>query len=147
MKRASRVVILAFLMNSTSVALAQEAPRFPKAQLTVAEGEKTKQVDVTIAYTTDTFQVLDKKSLKAIKEFGYKGFTGGEYSYSKSPRWKSGLFISPFLFLSSGKKHWLLVRSADDYALLRLDKANYKMVIAEWETKTGLKVEAQGENK
>ena len=31
--------------------------------------------------------------------------------------------------------------------MLRLDKSNYKLVIAEWEVKTGLKVEAQGENK
>ena len=77
----------------------------------------------------------------------YKSFIGGEYSYSKSPRWKSGLFISPFLFLSSGKKHWLLVKTTDDYVMLRLDKNNYKLIIAEWETKTGLRVEAQGDNK
>jgi hypothetical protein len=121
--------------------------RFPDAQLTVLDGEKTKQVDVTISYAADTFQVLDKNSRKPLKEFPYKSFTGGEYSYSKSPRWKSGVFISPFLFLSSGKKHWLLVKTADEYAMLRLDKNNYKLIIAEWETKTGLKVEAEGENK
>jgi hypothetical protein len=126
---------------------AAEGRLFPNAQLTVAEGEKTKQVDVTIAYDAEGFQVIDKKSQKPVKQYSYKSFTAGEYSYSKSPRWKSGVFISPFLFLSSGKKHWFLVKTADDYALLRLDKGNYKMVIAEWETKTGLKAEAQGDNK
>ena len=67
-----------------------------------------------------------------LKDFAYANFKGAEYSYSKSPRWKSGLFISPFLFLCSGKKHWLLMKTADDYATLRLDKSNYKLILAEW---------------
>jgi hypothetical protein len=121
--------------------------QFPDAQLTVPDGEKTTQLDVTIGYAADTFQLLDKNNRKPLKEFPYKSFTGAEYSYSKSPRRKSGVFISPFLFLSSGKKHWLLVKTAGDYAMLRLDKNNYKLIIAEWEMRTGLKVEAEGENK
>ena len=65
---------------------------------------------------------------------------------SKSPRWKSGLFISPFLFLSSGKKHWLLVKTDNDYAMLRLDKGNYKLILADLEMRTGLRVgSARGE--
>jgi hypothetical protein len=121
--------------------------QFKGAELTVPNGEKNKQVDVTIGYTSDSFQILDDKTRRPLKEIGYKSFVSGEYSYSKSPRWKSGLFISPFLFLSSGKKHWLLVKTADDYAMLRLDKGNYKLVIAEWEVKTGLRVEALADNK
>ena len=130
-----------------STVTARQPRLFPDAKLTVPEGEKTKQVDVTVSYTVDTFQLLDKNTRQLTKEFPYKSFVGGEYWYSKSPRWKSGLFISPFLFLSSGKKHWLLVKTADDYVMLRLDKNNYKLIIAEWETKTGHKVEAQGDNK
>jgi hypothetical protein len=133
--------------RTASTITARQPRQFPNAQLTIAEGEKTKQVDVTVSYTADTFQLLDKDTRKALKEFAYKSFVGGEYSYSKAPRWKSGVFISPFLFLSSGKKHWLLVKATDDYVMLRLDKVNYKLIIAEWETRTGLKVEAQGENK
>jgi len=121
--------------------------QFQNAQLTIPQGDKTKQVDVTVSYVSDMFQLLDKNTRKPVKEFSYQSFTGGEYSFSKAPRWKSGLFISPFLFLSSGKKHWLLVKTADDYAMLRLDKVNYKLIIAEWETRTGLTVEAQGEDK
>ena len=40
-----------------------------------------------------------------------------------------------------------MVKSASDYALVHLDKGNYKLVLAEFETRTGLKVEAEGENK
>jgi hypothetical protein len=126
---------------------ATAARQFGNAQLSVPDGQKSKQVDVTVSYGTDTFQLVDKDGGRPIKGFPYTSFVGGEYSYSKSPRWKSGLFISPFLFLSSGKKHWLLLKTTHDYAMLRLDKNNYKLVIAEWEIRTGLKVEAQGENK
>ena len=39
------------------------------------------------------------------------------------------------------------VKTADDYAMLRLDKNNYKLIVAEWEIETGLRVDAQGEDK
>jgi len=133
--------------RTASNTVVREPHQFTDAQLTMPEGDKTKQVDVTISYAGEAFQLLEKGTRKPMKVFAYKSFTGGEYSYSKSPRWKSGVFLSPFLFLSSGKKHWLLVKTADDYAMLRLDKNNYKLIMAEWETRTGLKIEAEGENK
>jgi hypothetical protein len=40
-----------------------------------------------------------------------------------------------------------MVKTADDYALMHLDKGNYKLVLAELETRTGLTVQAEGENK
>jgi SH3 domain-containing protein len=133
--------------DAPSTLTARPARHFQNAELTVQEGDRTRQVDVTVSYAPDTFQVLDENTRKPLRAVPYTSFIGGEYSYSKSPRWKSGLFISPFLFLSSGKKHWLLVKTKDDYAMLRLDKNNYKLIVAEWETRTGLKVEAEGENK
>jgi hypothetical protein len=39
------------------------------------------------------------------------------------------------------------VKTASDYALMHLDKGNYKLILAEFETRTGVKVEAEGENK
>lgn len=134
-------------VRSTSAVMAQPPRQFADAQLTVPEGQKTKQVNVSISYAADTFQLVEKDTQKPVKQYLYKSFTAGEYSYSKSPRWKSGVFISPFLFLSSGKKHWFLVKTADDYAMMQLDKSNYKLIIAEWEIRTGLKAEAEGENK
>ena len=120
---------------------------YKDAQLTVSNGDETKQVDVVISYATDRFQVLHNKTRQALKDFPYAAFNGAEYSYSKSPRWKSGLSISPFLFLSCGKKHWLLVKTANDYAMLQLDKGNYKLVLADLEMRTRVRVEGQGENK
>jgi len=115
--------------------------------LTVTQGDKSKQIDVVVSFAPNSFYLLEENGRKPMKTYDYSSFTGAEYSFSKSFRWKSGLFISPFLFLSSGKKHWFLIKTAGDYALLHLDKSNYKMILAEWETRTGLQVDAHGEDK
>ncbi len=122
---------------------------FKDAKLTVADGDKSKEVDVTVRFGADKMQMVkgDGDKRVSLKDLPYAACKSAEYSYSKSPRWKSGLLVSPFLFMSSGKKHWLMVKTADDYALMHLDKSNYKLVLAEFETRTGVKVEAEGENK
>ncbi len=102
---------------------------------------------VVLRFGMDKMQFINADKRESFKDFAYADCKAAEYSYSKSPRWKSGLLISPFLFMSSGKKHWFMVKSARDYALVHLDKGNYKLVLAEFETRTGLKVEAEGENK
>jgi len=40
-----------------------------------------------------------------------------------------------------------MVKTGTEYALLHLDKSNYKLFLAAFETRTGLKVETQGEDK
>jgi hypothetical protein len=121
---------------------------FHDAKLTIQKGEKSDEVDVSLRFAEDRLQlVTTKKGGESLKDLPYSECKSAEYSYSKSPRWKSALIVSPLLFLSSGKKHWFMVKTANDYALLHLDKGNYKLVLAEFETRTGLKVEAEGESK
>jgi hypothetical protein len=113
----------------------------------MASGDKTKEVDVIFRFGEQKMQLINTKVRESYKDLAYADCKSAEYSYSKSPRWKSGLLVSPFLFLSSGKKHWFMVKTANDYALLHLDKSNYKMILAEFETRTGVKVETEGEDK
>ena len=67
-------------------------------------------------------------------------FRSAEYSYAKSPRWKTAIFVSPLFLFTSGKKHWFLVQGEGDYALLHLDKSNYRLILAAFEARSGLKV-------
>lgn len=46
----------------------------------------------------------------------------------------TGLVVIPFLFVKK-KSHWLTVRTADDYVLMRLDRENYRQVMSEFEIK------------
>ena len=48
---------------------------------------------------------------------------------------------------SKSKRHWLTIKTGDDYAVLKLDKDNRKLVIPAIETRTSVKVEDIGEKK
>ena len=83
-----------------------------------------------------------------------------EYSYSKNPRWKTGLGLGaasilfpPLLLVAiplgftKHRRHWLTFQSNTDYAVLKLSKNNRKLIIPTFDTKTGIKVAANGESK
>jgi hypothetical protein len=85
---------------------AAQARDFKDATLTIADGDKSKEVDVTVHFGAEKMQLVKGEGDKrqSLKDLPYTACKSAEYSYSKSPRWKSGLLISPFLFMSSGKK-------------------------------------------
>ena len=70
------------------------------------------------------------------------------------PRWKSGIglavafgiFALPVFFMK-GKKHWLTIAAEGDFAVLRLDKNNYRIILPTFEARTGKRVEAVAEEK
>ena len=128
-------------------AFAQSPDLYDKASLSVQQNGKTESLDALIQFDQDSFAVLSKKTRQPIKDFAYTDIAGAEYSYAKSPRWKTAIFVSPLFLFTSGKKHWLLTQGPNDFALLRLDKSNYKMVLATLESKTGKKVETVGDEK
>ena len=42
-------------------------------------------------------------------EIAFSDVTGILYEQSKSPRWKTAIFLSPLALFSSGRKHWLTI--------------------------------------
>ena len=56
------------------------------------------------------------------------------------------MFALPVFFMK-GKKHWLTLAAERDFAVLRLDKGNYKLVLPAVEMHTGRKVETASEEK
>ncbi|PWT84992.1 MAG: hypothetical protein C5B57_03845 [Blastocatellia bacterium] len=124
---------------------------FKDAQLRLQEGDKTTDTDAKLQYDLDGLIIAGSNStikkpnvLRALK---YDEITGAEYTFGKSPRVSAALLVSPSFRVNSSKSHWLTVKTGSDYALLRLDKSNYKLVIAELEKRSGIKVESVGENK
>ena len=69
------------------------------------------------------------------------------YERSAHRRYKSGLLVTPWLLFSKGKKHWLTIEFHDvadqpqGFVYTRLDKNNYRRIIAALEAGTGLEVE------
>ena len=144
MKMLSTVALVLALVSSLT---AQTDQFFDKAALSVQINGKTESVETFLRFDGDSIDVVAKKSKATIKSYAYPDVKSLEYSYGKSPRWKTAIFVSPLFLFTSGKKHWVLMQGPDDFAMLRLDKSNYKMVLATLESKTGKKVELSGDEK
>lgn len=121
--------------------------RFENIKLLVNEGDEAEETDAVLFLEEDRLVVLSEDEVP-LKVIPYESVRSAEYSHSKHPRWKAGLgaaiavgiFALPIFFLK-GKKHWLTVQSEDDFAILRLDKRNYKLIQLTFEARSGLPVE------
>lgn len=147
---------------------------FEKVELFFLNGEKLEELPVRLRLEGKSLIVESKKSGDVMKNFGYDEIKSAEYSYSRHPRWKTGAgtaaavsgaaaIISPLLLIaavpwlaipagvmmakSKSKRHWLTIKTGNDYAVLRLDKDISKLVIPAIETRAGLVVEDVGEKK
>ena len=130
------------------------ADQFHRVKLMVNTGDKPAATDVTLLLEEGKLLIRAKNGGAELKSFDYVDIKSAEYSYSKSPRWKSGIgaavavgiFALPVFFMK-GKKHWLTVRTKGNYALMQLDKGNYKIVLPAFEARSGVKVETVAEEK
>ncbi len=120
---------------------------FTKATLHLLVDGKMKEVDANVKFDKNAFVVIEKKDGTPIKTFSYSDIRSGEYSFGKSPRWMTALLVSPLFLFTGGEKHWFMVESDSDYALMQLDKSNYKLILTSFETRTGKRVETVEESK
>jgi hypothetical protein len=155
-------LILTFSLNFFSIsAYAQTNDAvFEKIQMVTANGKNIDEQNVRIRFLSDELRIESPKSGKILKTFKYSEIKDAEYSYSKNPRWKTGLglgaasiLLPPLLLVAipigftKHRRHWLTFRSETDFAVLRLAKSNRKLVIPTFETKTGVDVLAKGDDK
>lgn len=159
MKRISFLLIIVFLLNSGGIVFAQSNPRFGKVEMLVPNGDETSEKSVVVTFNQDSMEIEAKNSsLK--KTFNYTDIKAAEYSYSKNPRWKTGLGLGaasivfpPLLLIAipvgftKHRRHWLTIRTENDYAVLKLSKSTRKLFMPTFETKSGVKIEALGEDK
>lgn len=151
-KFAAMAVLAAFLTQPLTPWL--HAEQFQKVGMMVVGSEKAREENVVLSLEETQLIVLNKESLSQLKALPYKEIKAAEYSYSKAPRWKSagvaavaiGVLAVPLFFLK-GKKHWLTVHTATDYAVLHLDKNDYRLIITAFETRSGVKVEVLPDEK
>ena len=156
-------LLISLLMNGFVTVFAQTSTNqnsFEKVQLMIPNGDKVREESVRVRFLDETVQIETVAGGKVLKTFKYSDIKSAEYSYSKNPRWKTGLGLGaasilfpPLLFVAiplgftKHRRHWLTFQSDTDYAVLKLSKSNRKLIIPAFETKTGVKVAANGESK
>ena len=121
----------------------KQAPRspspaedFPKTAIVLPDG---KEADVIVRVAERELQLVcdDGKcgqKGQVLKSLPYAGIKSAEYSFSIAPRHKT-------LFFLKEKKHWLAIAGKGESAVLRLDKKNYKAIIAALESNARIMVE------
>lgn len=141
-------------------AAAQSQTTFEKIEMLISEDGKLREVEVKIRFENDSVIIESAKNGTVLKKFANGEFKSAEYSYTKSPRWKSGLalgaasvaffplaFIAIPLGFSKHRRHWLTVRTEKDYAVLKIGKSVRKIFMPAFEVQTNTKIEALGETK
>lgn len=147
MKTVALILAAAMLCISMPPVFARTITTY-EVEMLVTKGDDTKEENSTLTFSENSFKVVSKKNAKTAKEFKYSDVKAADYSYSKKPRWKTGVSVFllvnpalgiPFFFIKS-KEQWLTVRTETDYAVLKLEGDNYRQILAELETH-GVKVE------
>jgi hypothetical protein len=146
-------IVAIFLTFALTAQVTAAADTFTNIKLVVNAGDKGEEQEATLRFEDEAL-VVRSKGGTLLKTFPYADIKTAEYSYAKSPRWKSGIglavavgvFALPVFFMK-GKKHWLTVTSNKDFAVLRLDKNNYKLILPAVEVHTGKKVETATDEK
>jgi hypothetical protein len=139
-----------------------KADVFEKIEMLAVSDDHAQRKAARLRFETDSLIVESRKSRAIMKQFRYSEILSADYSYSKHPRWKAGAgtaagsfllgplfplllpFVIPLAF-SKSRRHWLTVRTHEDYLVLRLDKNNRQVVLPAFEVRTGIKVETVGE--
>ena len=136
-----RLIIGLFLLVAVMAqTLSAEVLQFRKVDYfqitTKANGEpEEKKHDARLEIDQDAKQLRIVHEKRGASEATYAEITFADvtnilYEQSKSPRWKTAIFLSPFALFSSGRKHWLTIEYEGGYAYVRLDKNNQRQIRA-----------------
>ncbi|MBI1764800.1 MAG: hypothetical protein HYR56_25600 [Acidobacteria bacterium] len=169
MKSLRICLALALWFHSIAPGFAQAAREVDvfAAEIYLPRGEKIEKQKVRLHFLPERLLIKNEHG-EDLKSLAYADLKAADYAYGKQPRWKEGmaltatglllgsslavLAVTPLLPLvaiiggiklakSKGRSHWLTVRTADDYAVLRLNKQSQRLVIAAFEMHSQVKVE------
>lgn len=156
-------LITAFMLISLNSvpAQVQRSEVFEKIQMLVPEGEKIREVSVRVRFGPEAMEISPEKGGGApLLIMKYSDIKTADYSYTKNPRWKTGLGLGaaglafpPLLLIAiplaftKHRRHWITIRGEKDYAVLKVSKSIRKIFTPAFETFSNVRVEALGENK
>lgn len=141
--RISLTLILQFII--ITYAIGQSSPNRYEVEILANPnpGKKdTREVNSVLLFEKDKIKIQSRRSKEVFKEFAYSDIKSAEHVYSKknpfqmSSRTAVALSVltgTPLFLLSREKaKHWLIVATGDDYAVLKIENDNYRMIRMEF---------------
>ncbi len=154
------MTILLFSLTSNALPFAGASDTFENIELMQANGNNLRETSVRIGFGESGMQVVSRSNGSVMKDWRYDKIESAEYSYTKNPRWKTGLGLGvasvlfpPLLLIAipvgftKHRRHWVTIRSADDFAVLKVGKGIRKVFMPTFETRTSIQIKALGDDK
>jgi hypothetical protein len=95
-------------------------------------------VNAVLVFEKDGVKIQSRRSKEIFREFAYSDIRSVEHSFSKKPPFGMSnravvalalLTANPIFLLAREKeKHWLMVATDDDYAVLKIENDNYRLI-------------------
>jgi hypothetical protein len=140
-----KALVLTLILQFTSTYLFAQSPNRYEVE-TLANpnaGKKdTREVNAVLIFEKNGFRIQSRRNKEVFKEFRYSDIKTVQHSYSKkaalSMSMSTALALSVLtgtpLFLLAGKKekHWLTIATDDDYAVLKIENDNYRLIRMEF---------------
>ena len=133
---------------------------FENIELLEPSGDKTRETAVRVEFDDETMRIIARSGDVVLKEWSYRSVKSAEYSYTKNPRWKTGLGLGaasvlfpPLLLIAvpigftKHRRHWVTIRTEDDFAVLKVGKGVRKIFMPTFETRTDVPIKALGDDK
>lgn len=118
---------------------------FPKTKHVVQNGDKDKEIEIALVITGGSILLKHRKQEQVFATIPFDTIQEITYERSSHARIKTAILLSPWALFSKGKKHWLTVTykvgDVSDFVLLKLDKKEYKRILAATEARTGQTIE------
>lgn len=147
-----RLLGICFALLLASAALGQDfshAQYFPKATPAGKKSDPVKGV-FRIDGSSKEIQFLDKGGSPAVR-IKIDNIKSVVYERTAKPRYAEGLLIAWPLLFTKSKSHYVTIQYNDEkdgsqYAIIRLDKSNYRDALASIEAGTGKQVQRSEES-
>jgi hypothetical protein len=133
---------------------------FQNIEMLEPSGEKIRETAVRVQFDGDTMRIVSRSKGTVLKEWRYDTIKSAEYSYTKNPRWKTGLGLGvasiafPLLLIiaipvafTKHRRHWVTIQTENDYAVLKVSKSVRKVFMPTFETRTSVPIKALGDDK
>lgn len=158
--RSSIAIVLLSCLSASATPLRNDIETFENIEFIQPNGDNLRETDVRVEFNDTTMRVISRSNRTIIKEWNYSDIKSAEYSYTKNPRWKTGLGLGaasllflPLIFIAipvgftKHRRHWVTVRTENDYAVFKVGKGVRKLFMPAFETRTSIQIQALGDDK
>jgi hypothetical protein len=154
------LILISFATPTFALGEAGTATFFGNIELMEPNGDGVREVPVRVVFDDKAMRVIARSGGAVFREWSYEDIKSAEYSYSKNPRWKTGLGLGaagvlfpPLLLIAiplgftKHRRHWVTIRTDKDFAVLKVGKGVRKVFMPTFETRTSVVIKALGDDK